>query len=290
MGNFDGVHLGHRSVIDAARAAVDAPLGVVTFEPHPRQVFQPKDAPPFRLMNAESRANRLSRLGVSHLYELPFDAVLAGLSPADFARDVLVAGLGVRHVTVGFDFCFGHKRSGNAQDLVRLGQQLGFGVTITPLIGDGQNEYSSTAIRAALAEGRMRDAEHMLGHYHRIDGEVLHGDKRGRDLGYPTANMAVTGLHLPRMGVYAVLVDVMTGPERGSYKGVANLGVRPMFGENVPNFESHIFDFKGNLYGQNLSVALVEFLRPEMKFDGLDALIAQMDRDSAQARDILASQ
>lgn len=288
MGNFDGVHLGHRSVIDLARNACDAPLGVLTFEPHPREFFQP-DAPPFRLMNAESRANRLARLQVEQLYELPFDAVLAGLSPEEFARQVLAEGLGVRHVTVGADFCFGRNRAGNAQMLSELGRTFGFGVTVAPLIGDGQNEYSSTAIRIALAEGRMRDAERMLGHWHRIDGEVIHGDKRGRELGYPTANMAVGGLHLPRLGVYAVLVDVLTGPERGSYKAVASLGVRPMFGRNQPNLESFIFDFRASLYGEHLSVALVEYLRPEQKFAGLPELIAQMDRDSAQAREILSS-
>lgn len=288
MGNFDGVHLGHRSVIDAARAACDAPLGIITFEPHPREFFFP-DAAPFRLMNAESRANRLARLGVEHLYQLPFDAVLAGLSPEAFAREVLVQGLGVRHVTVGEDFCFGRQRSGNAQTLTQLGQELGFGVTVAPLIGNGEVEYSSTEIRKALAAGRTRDAERMLGHWHRIDGEVLHGDKRGRDLGYPTANMAVDGLHLPALGIYAVLVDVLTGADRGSYKGVASLGVRPMFGQNRPNLEVHLFDFAADLYGQHLSVALVEYLRPEAKFDSLEALIAQMDRDSAQAREILAT-
>ncbi|MTH34064.1 bifunctional riboflavin kinase/FAD synthetase [Paracoccus limosus] len=288
MGNFDGVHLGHRSVIDLARNACAAPLGVLTFEPHPREYFQP-DAPPFRLMNAESRANRLARLQVEQLYELPFDAVLAGLSPEEFARQVLSQGLGVRHVTVGADFCFGRKRSGDVRVLTRLGHELGFDVTVAPLIGDGQNEYSSTAIRTALTEGRMRDAERMLGHWHRIDGEVIHGEKRGRELGYPTANMAVDGLHLPKLGVYAVLVDVLTGPEQGSYKGVASLGVRPMFGRNQPNLESFIFDFDASLYGEHLSVALVEYLRPEQKFDGLPALIAQMDRDSARAREILSS-
>ncbi|MFT4012303.1 MAG: bifunctional riboflavin kinase/FAD synthetase [Paracoccus sp. (in: a-proteobacteria)] len=288
MGNFDGVHLGHRSVIDAARAACAAPLGIITFEPHPRQIFRP-DAPPFRLMNAESRLNRLARLGVEHLYELSFDTVLAGLSPQEFARQVLVDGLGVRHVSVGADFCFGRQRSGNVEVLSRLGRDMGFGVTIAPLIGDGAKGYSSTAIREALAQGRTRDAERMLGHWHRIDGEVVHGDKRGRDFGFPTANMGVAGLHLPRLGVYAVLVDVLTGPERGSYKGVASLGVRPMFGDNRPNLESHIFDFDGDLYGQHLSVALVEYLRPELKFDSLDALIAQMGQDSALARDILSS-
>lgn len=147
---------------------------------------------------------------------------------------------------------------------------------------------SSTRIREALAAGRPRDAAQMLGHWHRIDGPVLHGDKRGRDLGYPTANMSVDGLHAPRFGVYAVLVDILTGPSAGTYHAVASAGVRPMFGANTPNIESHLFDFDGDLYGQHLSVALVEWLRPEEKFDSLDALIAQMDRDSAQARTILA--
>ena len=288
MGNFDGVHLGHRSVIDLARNACDAPLGVLTFEPHPREFFQP-DAPPFRLMNAESRANRLARLQVEQLYELPFDAVLAGLSPEEFARQVLAEGLGVRHVTVGADFCFGRNRAGNAQMLSELGRTFGFGVTVAPLIGDGQNEYSSTAIRIALAEGRMRDAERMLGHWHRIDGEVIHGDKRGRELGYPTANMSVEGLHLPRLGVYAVRVDVLTGPQAGSYMGAASLGVRPMFGRNLPNLETYLFDFSGDLYGQHLSVAFVDYLRPEMTFDGLPALIAQMDADCARAREVLSA-
>ncbi|MFN3645322.1 MAG: bifunctional riboflavin kinase/FAD synthetase [Gemmobacter sp.] len=287
MGNFDGVHLGHRSVIDRARRP-DAPLGVVTFEPHPRQVFNP-GAAPFRLMNAEARANRLARLGVEQLYELPFDAALAGLSPAAFARDVLAEGLGVRHVVVGADFCFGKGRAGRAADLVALGAELGFEVTVAPLVAVGGVEISSTAIRAALAEGRPRDAHAMLGHWHRIEGPVLHGEKRGRELGYPTANMSVAGLHLPKIGVYAVKVDVLTGPQKGSYLGAASLGVRPMFGENLPNLETYIFDFKGDLYGQHLSVGFVEYLRPELKFDGLPALIAQMEADCARAREILAT-
>ncbi|SET18921.1 bifunctional riboflavin kinase/FAD synthetase [Paracoccus homiensis] len=287
MGNFDGVHLGHRAVIEAATRAADAPLGIITFEPHPREVFRP-EAAPFRLMNAEARANRLARLGVQHLYELPFGPVLSGLTPECFARDVLVDGLGVRHVTVGADFCFGKKRAGNVQTLTRLGDQMGFGVTAVPLLGSGEAEYSSTAIRTALAEGRTRDAERMLGHWHRIEGEVVHGDKRGRDFGWPTANMRMEGLHLPRLGVYAVLVDVLTGPNRLSCRGVASLGVRPMFGRNAPNLEVHLFDFQGDLYGQHLSVALVEFLRDEEKFDSVETLIAQIQADADQARAILA--
>lgn len=288
MGNFDGVHLGHRSVIDAARMArPDAPLSVVTFEPHPRQFFA-SDAPAFRLMNAEARANRLARLGVQHLFELPFGPVLAGLSPEVFAREVLCDGLGLAHVTVGQDFCFGKGRAGDAAMLQALGRDLGFGVTIAPLVGRDGTDFSSTAIRQTLAEGRVREAETILGHWHRIEGEVIHGEKRGRELGWPTANLSVEGLHLPRLGVYAVLVDVLTGPDKGTYQGVASLGVRPMFGENRPNLEVHLFDYSGDLYGQHLSVALVEFLRDEAKFDGLQALIDQIKADADQARAILA--
>lgn len=287
LGNFDGVHLGHQSVIDLARQP-GTPLGVVTFEPHPRQYFIP-EAPPFRLMNPEARANRLGRLGVEQLYELPFDKALASLGPEDFARDVLAAGLGLRHVVIGADFRFGRARAGTAADLVALGQSLGFAVTVAPLVATGGAEISSTGIRTALTEGQPRIAAAMLGHWHRIEGEVLHGEKRGRELGFPTANMSMAGLHLPRFGVYAVKVDVLTGPHRGSYHGAASLGVRPMFGENQPNIETFIFDFKGSLYGEHLSVALVDFLRPELKFDGLPALITQMDADCARAREILAA-
>jgi riboflavin kinase/FMN adenylyltransferase len=286
MGNFDGVHLGHQAVIDLARGP--APLGVVTFEPHPRQVFAP-DAPAFRLMNAEARANRLARLGVEHLFQLPFDATLAGLSPESFVSEVLHRGLGISHVVVGADFCFGKGRKGTAQDLVTLCADRGIRTTIAPLVTQGGAEVSSTLIRAALTEGRPRDAAAMLGHWHRIEGAVLHGEKRGRELGYPTANMSVDGLHLPRFGVYAVLVDILTGPQAGHCQGVASLGVRPMFGVNRPNLETFLFDFTGDLYGQHLSVALVEYLRPELRFDSLPALIAQMDADSARARDILAA-
>ena len=287
MGNFDGVHLGHQSVIDRARSS-DMPLGIVTFEPHPRQHFAP-DAPAFRLMNAEARANRLAKLGVKALYELPFDATLAGLSPEDFARAVLAEGLGVAHVVVGADFCFGKGRRGTAADLQALGQRFGFAVTIAPLLAVGGVEVSSTAIRTALAEGRPRDAATMLGHWHRIEGAVIHGEKRGRELGYPTANMSVAGLHLPRLGVYAVRADVLTGPQAGSYMGAASLGVRPMFGVNQPNLETFLLDFTGDLYGQHLSIGFVDFLRPELKFDGLPALITQMEADCTKARQILSA-
>ena len=284
MGNFDGIHLGHQAVMDLARGP--APLGVVTVEPHPRQFFAPQ-RPAFRLMNAEARANRLAKLGVQHLYELPFDATLAAMSPDTFAKQVLADGLGISHVVVGSDFCFGKGRAGTAADLQTLGLQHGFRTTIATLVQLAGQDISSTAIRQALSDGRPRDAAAMLGHWHRIEGEVIHGEKRGRQLGYPTANMDVTGLHLPKFGVYAVRVDVLTGSQAGQYIAAASLGVRPMFGINTPNLESFLFDFTGDLYGHHLSVALIEYLRPEMKFDGLPGLLAQMEQDCQTARAIL---
>ncbi|MEQ8988079.1 MAG: bifunctional riboflavin kinase/FAD synthetase [Marinovum algicola] len=289
IGNFDGVHIGHQSVIEQARAAGDdlgAPLGVLTFEPHPRQYFAP-DAPPFRLMNPEARAHRLDKLGVERLYELNFNAALAGLTPREFAEKVIRDGLGLSHVVVGADFCFGKGRAGDAADLTEFGREMGFGVTIAELLEGDDGEVSSTAIRNALSDGRPRDAARMLGHWHRIDGPVIGGEQRGRDLGYPTANMSIEGLHPPKFGVYAVLVDVLDGPHKGHYKGAASLGIRPMFDGEVPNLETFIFDFSGDLYSADLSVALVDYLRPEETFDSLEAFIAQMDADCTRARAIL---
>ncbi|MGR3713280.1 MAG: bifunctional riboflavin kinase/FAD synthetase [Shimia sp.] len=289
IGNFDGVHLGHQSVIDLARkAAPDAPLGIMTFEPHPREYFAP-DAPAFRLTSAETRAHRLAKLGVERLYELPFNTTLSSLMPEAFARDVIADGLGLNHVVVGADFCFGKGRAGTAQDLEAFGKAMGFGVTIAPLVQGGEGQVSSTSIRTALGDGRPRDAAQMLGHWHRIDGPVIGGEQRGRDLGFPTANMSIGGLHQPKHGVYAVLVDVLDGPHAGSYHGASSVGVRPMFGTNTANIETFLFDFSGDLYGATLSVALVDYLRPEQKFDSLEALIAQMGRDCDQCRDILGA-
>jgi len=287
MGNFDGVHLGHQAVIDLARRDT-APLGIITFEPHPREVFA-QDGPPFRLMHADTKANRLAKLGVDLLCEVPFDKGLAGLSARAFASEVLVAELGVSHVVVGQDFCFGKGREGNAETLKALGAELGFEVTVAKMVATGGTEVSSTAIRSALAAGRPDEAAEMLGHWHRIEGAVQHGDARGRDLGYPTANIPVEGLHLPRLGIYATLVDVLDGPYKGQYQAASSLGVRPTFGENLPNLEAFLLDFSGDLYGAKLSVALVAYQRPELKFDGMDALVQQMDADVVRCREILAA-
>lgn len=290
IGNFDGVHLGHQAVIDIARKEAEksgAPLGIMTFEPHPRSFFGRSDAP-FRLMNAEAKASRMEKLGVEKLYEVPFNKALAALTPEEFAQEIIHDRLGLTHVVVGEDFCFGKGRAGTVKDLQAFGVEMGFGVTIAPMVEIGVGEVSSTSIRDALTDGRPRDAAAMLGHWHRIEGEVIRGDQRGRDLGYPTANMGLDGLHPPKFGVYAVKVDVLDGPYAGTYDGAASIGTRPMFGENLPNCETFLFDFKGDLYGATLSVALVDFLRPELKFDSLDALISQMNADCDQARQILS--
>ncbi|APX89241.1 riboflavin biosynthesis protein RibF [Brevirhabdus pacifica] len=295
IGNFDGVHLGHQHVLSIARdraAELGAPSGVITFEPHPRSFFARaagREIAPFRLMNPAARAHRLEKLGLDRLYELPFDGALSGLEAEAFAAEVLARGLGLRHAVVGEDFCFGKGRRGTARDLARLGEELGFGTTIVPLVRLEQGEVSSTRIREALSEGRPEEAARMLGHMHRIEGVVEHGEKRGRELGFPTANMSLEGLHLPRFGVYAVRVDVLDGPHAGSHSGVASLGVRPMFGENRPNLETYLLDFEGDLYGAELSVALVAFLRDEARFDGVAELVAQMGRDTERARTILAA-
>lgn len=291
IGNFDGVHLGHQSVIDLTRTEatrIGAPLGILTFEPHPRQFFAPK-APAFRLMSREARAHRLKKLGIERLYELNFNAALSSLTPQEFAARVICDGLGLRHVIVGADFCFGKGRAGSVEDLQKFGADMGFGVTVAPLLAGDTGEVSSTAIRNALSEGEPKNAAAMLGHWHRMEGQVIGGDQRGRELGFPTANMSIDGLHPPKFGVYAVLIDVLEGPHKGSYHGAASMGVRPMFGENKPNLETFLFDFSGDLYDTPISVGLVAYLRPEEKFDSLEALIRQMDADCLSAREILAA-
>jgi riboflavin kinase/FMN adenylyltransferase len=287
IGNFDGVHLGHRAVIDCAREArPEAPLAVVTFDPHPRRFFQP-DAPPFELTTFEAKARRLAKLGVDRLFALSFEAGLAALTPQAFCDQVLSARLGLAHVAVGADFRFGARRAGDVETLRAEGRRLGFGVSVAPLLAPGEEAASSTAIRRALAEGRPADAARMLGHWHRIEGPVEHGDKRGRALGWPTANLSLEGLMPPRFGVYAVRADVLDGPRAGSFEGVASLGVRPMFGENRPNLETFLFDFSDDLYGATLSVALVAFLRPELRFESVEALVARMGEDAEAARAVL---
>lgn len=287
IGNFDGVHLGHQKLIKQA-AQAGGPVGVVTFEPHARRFFQP-DAPPFRLTLPGEKARVLAKHDVDLLVNLPFDAAMAGMEAEAFVQEILVDGLGISNVVVGSDFRFGKGRAGDAVLLRTMGAELGFRVTIESLVGDETGDYASTAIRAMIQEGRCEDAAQQLGRWHTVSGPVVQGDQRGRDLGYPTANLDFGGQLIPRYGIYAVWVEVLEGPHMGCHAGVASLGERPTFGVNAPNFEAHLFDFKGDLYGTPISVSLVRYLRGEVAFVDAPTLIAQMDRDSEEARSVLAS-
>lgn len=287
VGAFDGVHRGHQAVIADAKAAADrlgAPLGVVSFDPHPRRWFQ-KDAAPFRLMTADQMVQALAPLGVDILYLLPFDAEMAGMTDAAFAEQVLARGLGVRHAAVGFDFTFGKGRSGSPEALRAYGERLGFGVsTVQRLDDDHGLKLSSSAVREALKAGDMTRAAAILGRPFAIQGEVIHGDKRGRTIGVPTANVAMGDYMRPAYGVYATRSRLADGR---SVDGVASLGVRPMYALETPLLEVWLFDFDGDLYGQTMETQLIARLRGEERFDGLDALKAQIEADAAAARVIL---
>jgi riboflavin kinase / FMN adenylyltransferase len=288
VGAFDGVHRGHQAVIAEAKAAADrlgAPLGVVSFDPHPRRFFQ-KDVAPFRVMTADQMAEALGELSVDRLYLLPFDAEMAGMSDAAFARRVLAEGLGVRHAAVGFDFTFGKGRTGSPQALAGYGADLGFTVSTCERRDDPDGlKLSSSAVREALKAGDMDRAAAILGRPFAIEGVVEHGDKRGRTIGVPTANVPLGDYMRPAFGVYAVRVRLEDGRR---FDGVASLGVRPMF-PTEPKLEVWLFDFDGDLYGQTIETQLIAWLRGEETFDGLDALKAQIDRDAAAAKEILAS-
>ncbi len=291
LGNFDGVHRGHQTVIGTAqRLAGDfgAPSAVLTFEPHPRSVFRPDD-PPFRLTPFRVKARHVEALGVDQLIVCHFDDGLLHKTAQAFVEEVLVAGLGVRHVVCGYDFLFGHKRGGNPAFLAEAGRRHGFGVTeIGPVSDPGGGVYSSTRARDALTAGRPREAAHVLGSPWEIEGRVMHGDKRGRTIGFPTANLELDAYLRPAFGVYAVRAGVDRGPATLWHKGVANLGARPTVGGSVERLEVHLFDMSEDLYGQHLRVQLIEFLRPEQKFASFDALKDQIRRDADAARAALA--
>jgi riboflavin kinase/FMN adenylyltransferase len=282
LGNFDGVHLGHAALVRAAHAAQPtAPLAVLTFEPHPREYFRPDD-PPFRLTLSAERAALLAPLGVGLVYEMPFDETFSHMPAEAFVSEVLHAGIGARHLACGPDFAFGHRRRGSTAFLTDRAEALGIGVTLVPLAGDAQGPLSSSRIRRALQDGYPERATAELGRPWAIRGTVAHGDKRGRTIGFPTANIAL-GRHLePARGVYAVTVRLPDGTTRG---GAANIGRRPTVNEGMESrLEVHLFDFAGDLYGAELSVALHAYIREERKFSGLDALKAQIALDAAEAR------
>ena len=284
LGNFDGVHRGHAHLLASAHAArPDAPLAVLTFEPHPRELFRPDD-PPFRLTLSAERLDALGALGVEHVIEVAFDRAFSQFAGERFVAEVLHGAAGAVHLACGPDFAFGYRRGGTVDVLRVQAEALGMGLTVVPPLADAGGPISSTRIRRALQDGYPERGAADLGRAWSIRGVVAHGDARGRTIGFPTANIAL-GAHLePARGVYAVsaLVD---GRRVG---GVANIGRRPTVAEGaISRLEAHLFDFDGDLYGRELSVSLHSFLRAERKFDGLDALRAQIAADAGEARQIL---
>ena len=285
LGNFDGVHLGHVKLLRAAHAArPGAKLGVLTFEPHPREVFRPDD-PPFRLMLSAERADALAAQGVEVLYELPFDHAFSLMPAEDFVGHVLHEGLEAKHLSCGTDFAFGHRRGGDTRLLAARAEALGIGLTLVPPLTDAEGPLSSTRIRRALQDGYPERATEELGRPWAIRGTVAHGDKRGRTIGFRTANIAL-GRHLePARGVYAVTVRL---PDGEAFRGVANIGRRPTVNEGPESrLEVNLFGFDGDLYGQELGVSLHAYIRAERKFAGLDELKAQIAADAAEAARLL---
>lgn len=285
LGNFDGVHRGHVRVLhDLHAARPDLPLAVLTFEPHPREFFRPDD-PPFRLTLSTERACILASMGVAWLYELPFDHAFSEMTHEAFVADVLCRGIGAKHLACGWDFAFGHRRGGDTAFLAARAEALGMGLTLVSALTDAQGPISSSRIRRALQDGYPDWAAAELGRPWSIRGAVAHGDKRGRSIGFPTANVPL-GRHLePARGVYAVRVALPDGTTR---TGVANIGRRPtVTSDTESRLEVHLFDYEGDLYGAEICVALVAFLRAEKRFESIDALRAQISRDAAEGRRIL---
>jgi riboflavin kinase / FMN adenylyltransferase len=289
LGNFDGVHLGHQSVIrEAGRIARDlgAPLSVLTFEPHPRMLFQ-QDPSPFRLTTSESRAEALADIGVDMLFELNFDQEFSQLAAEDFTPRILDEMLGLKHVVCGYDFVFGHRRRGNPELLESQGHEHGVGVTRMEAVTEEDGAvYSSTRVRQCIAEGDPSGAAELLGRPWSFTAEVEHGDQRGRTIGFPTCNLRIVDLVQPAHGVYAIQIRV--ADEDVWLPGVANFGRRPTVNDRGALFEAHLFDVDRDLYDKALTIRVIDFIRPEMRFSGLEALTAQIAADAARAREILA--
>jgi len=286
IGNFDGVHRGHRSVIDfATKRAVAAgrPSAVLTLEPHPRSYFRP-DETLFRLTDARQKLRLLAATGLDGAVVLTFNAELAGLPAERFVSEILVGRLAVSGVAIGFDFHFGQGRGGSPAFLMEAGRRYGFPVDVAPKLEDEGRPVSSGTIRAALEAGRVVEAAELLGYPWFVSGEVIHGEKRGRELGFPTANLRLDSACGLKHGIYAVRVGL--GDAR--YDGVASFGRRPTFDNGAPLLEVFLFDYSGDLYGRTIDVALIGWIRPEEKFSSIEALMAQMKLDAERARDALA--
>ncbi|WP_066559566.1 bifunctional riboflavin kinase/FAD synthetase [Croceicoccus bisphenolivorans] len=288
LGNFDGVHEGHQAVIGRAVELARAqghPVIVATFDPHPVRHFRP-DTPPFRLTSLDQRAELFAGLGADAMLVFEFGDALARTSAEDFVRELLVNQLHIAAVVTGSDFTFGEGKRGNTAMLARLGSEIGMTVeAISPITEDGE-VVSSSRIREALWNGDPQEAARLLTRPFAIRGIVQHGDKVGRTIGYPTANIDLGTYIRPRYGIYAVTGHL---PDGRILKGAANLGIRPTFDPPKELLEPHFFDFSEDLYGQEIEVAFHHYLRGEVKFDGLDALIAQMDKDCERARALLGA-
>lgn len=286
IGNFDGVHRGHRMVIKAARdiaRKLNRPAAVLTLEPHPRSFFKPQE-PLFRLSDARQKLRLLAATGLDGAIVLTFNAELAALAAEDFVGKILIEHFAISGVAVGFDFHFGKNRGGSPAFLKAAGERHGFPVEIVPPLEDEGRPVSSGGVRAALAEGRVVEAAELLGYPWFVSGEVVHGEKRGRALGYPTANLRLDPACNLKHGIYAVRVAVAGR----RYDGVASFGRRPTFDNGAPLLEVFLFDFDGDLYGRDMDVALIGWIRPEERFESAEALVAQMDFDAARAREALA--
>jgi riboflavin kinase / FMN adenylyltransferase len=286
IGNFDGLHRGHRAVVAAAleRArGLKRPAAAVTFEPHPRLVLRPGE-PLFRLTDAQAKLRLLAASGLDGVLVMTFDAALAALSAETFITRVLVERLAIAGATIGFDFHFGKNRGGSPAFLAEMGRRHGFPVDIMPPLEDEGRPVSSSVIRAALAAGRVVEAAELLGYPWFVTATVIHGEKRGRDLGYPTANLQLDPACGLKQGIYAV----RAGLDGRILDGVASFGRRPTFGAGAPLLEVHLFDYSGDLYGRALDIAFIGWIRAEMRFDGIDELIRHMDDDSRLARTVLA--
>lgn len=292
IGNFDGVHRGHHAVIrEAGRFArsLGVPWAVLTLEPHPRSVFQP-DIMPFRLTPFHLKARLVEELGIDVLVVVHFDMDFARLPPREFVQGVLVDGLAARSVVCGHNFAFGRGRVGTPDLLLHLGGEFDLDFTCVQEVQDEDGQpFSSTRVRESSKQGDPRDVAKVLGRPFEIEGRVIEGDKRGRTIGFPTANMELGEIVRPALGVYAVRAGIENGADVVWHDAVANLGYRPTFGGTDVVLETHLFDFDGDLYGKYLRIALIERLREEKTFDGIEGLKAQIAADCVHARQVLAS-